>query len=357
MHDFLLHVLLSVVSFLIGASLTRVWDRARPFLVLQGFSELLSEEAVDCPRDLVQLTDESWVTPALEEGKNPLNHIRQCYDLARTVATTYENSLAKLPLLIERLQVAQKPSDVLSTLREVMMDDGLRDALDNSLRLQEIELGVVPRFDGPEILQIAETASAYRITWQKNFSLFSSRLDEFPELKFRLSPFVEAMRHLHQPTILSALHGIRSGMDRQIKIHLKLQALAQKIVDEYGGWSADLLVVNYGATPMIVWKEAELVVTHKKTKYRIVCRPQVLEDQSWRFLEGPRALSPGQELRLRLCTAVQSKIEDGRLLRTHNTAVEDKDKAQGQIWLKVTRRGAFGSRVASDTSDFGGGMS
>ncbi|MGA8271659.1 MAG: hypothetical protein WB919_08880, partial [Candidatus Sulfotelmatobacter sp.] len=107
MHDFLLHLALAVVSFLVGASLTRVWERARPFLLLEGFGELLSDEQVDCPDDLVQLCTESWRTPELQKGKNPLSLIRSVYDSAQYCAI-YEDSLDRLPSLTQQLQSAQK---------------------------------------------------------------------------------------------------------------------------------------------------------------------------------------------------------------------------------------------------------
>jgi len=169
-----------------------------------------------------------------------------------------------------------------------------------------------------------------------------------------LGVVINALRHLHVPTIVAALKQLKPMLEQQIETADRLDELVDPIMNDSARWTARLLVANYGAAPMMLWPEARLVVKHRSSHARIQvpaymaveydCTPKV------RDIDGVYVLAPGEKAWAWMITEdIQKDLPDGKLLRAHY----DEGDASTYVQLTISRRGAFfGKGVKSNGITF-----
>jgi hypothetical protein len=336
----------AVASFLFGAFLTRWWNRARPLVLLHGFTGIIAKkQKVDCPPELEALTDLSWHVPRFSKGQNSVGDISNAVDIASVVGRRYEAAQELLAKIIERLRSAATPAEITSALREAMANWSISDALDNALLLEDIVVAPIDMQNLTAQISIYESEDddgCFRIAWKGATTKFSGDLKGKPYKSVLLKPFLDSIRYLHKSSLLTTFSALPPLIEKQIKLHQKTLGLTKPIAEQNGRWAGKMLIANYGSAPMLIWPDARLHVKHKQSKARFVVNCYMAKefDQSpkLRDIEGLVVLGPGEKVWCWAITReVQGGIKDGAVLRTHYL---QKD-AVSNIRLHITRRGSF----------------
>lgn len=346
MNNAIISLMVAAVSFLFGAVLTRWWNRARPLVLLRGFTNIIkNRDNIDSSEEVEQLTAESWETPELTAEKVSLQQLQTTQVGTKIVLDWYGESAGKIDALVEALQEASSDEELRAVLHEHITDASFERPLALALKRAEIRLKKKDYADAQVKLPIHESKDdkgCYQIVWKSSTSTFSSNLEDQAFLKPRLEPFVDAMRHFDVPVLVDVLTKLKPLLARQIEIHERLKEIVDPIMDESGRWAGRLLVANYGAAPMMIWPSARVVVRHKdsKAKFSVDSYVAVEFDESpkLRDIDGVHVLAPGEKAWIWCITRdIQKDIPNGKSIRTHYV---EKD-ASTYMHLTISRRGAF----------------
>ncbi len=355
------NMLVAAVSFLFGAGLTRWWNRARPLVLLQGFTDILkNRDDIQCPEELAELTKRSWDVRVLRGGTSSLGDIQAVNLTSLLVRDLYQKGLEKLDSFISELDSAAEDDDIRLVLEEFICNKGIELALSIALKRGEIRVPASGKPPGQPKLSVHESDKddgSYLILWKTATSTFSSNLKDQAYLKPRLEPFIDALRNLDKSRIIQALRDLHPLLKSQLEDLARIRELIEPILNESGRWAARLLVANYGAAPMMIWPEARLEVRHKKAGAKFAvgayAAAEYEESPKVRDIDGVYSLAPGEKVWVWVITTdIQRDMEDGAVLRTHYVQGD----ATAAIALNISRRGALlGKKTKSDSAQFQAG--
>ena len=357
--DVTVQIISGALLFVLGASVTAWRQRARPLVILQGFSKVLTRrEKVEIPAELQELTTATAHTDYLVGPEAEVGEVSDAWDASRLTVFKYEDGLKRLDEVVERFHSATHPDEVREAVKHMLTHRGVHEAFDAALKRAYLKVPEVPEDatagDRLPVAPTNERGGSYALVWRGETSLFSSGLDLRPWLRPRIEPFVEMLSHLHAPSLMESVEAVRPFMEEQVDLHKRVAELSEPLTKPAGRWAAKVLVANYGGNAMVLWPEATLRVRHKSSKSRYEIDSYVAveyEDAPQvRDLEGVLVLAPGERRVLWVITsAMQSEIPNGALLGT----LYDQGDAMGRISLKVSRRGAlFGPGISSTNTPF-----
>ena len=351
-------------SFLIGALLTRWWDRARPLVVLQGFSTFREpSREVEYPPQLQQLTGDSWFSNRFPPGKVRFEQIESVFSEAKTRAPLLEDATEKATSWHGRLEKAREDEEVKIVLQEFISHEGMNWALDSAIMFEELSVDKLePKPEKPESeqppLEIAESneyGGLYMIPWTKSPTYFGHSLNLFPFLKQRYKPFIDAMQYLDRALLAKTVKEMVPLIERQIRILHHIHEMSEDIVDKYTQWAARILVQNYGASPMVISPEVILLVKGgeiRKEGISADCNlyferadPSKLEK-----LEGLHILGPGEKTFFwAITTKPKMSIPEGEMI---NGLYKKEGAAKACVKLSIFRKGTWKKSSISSNDTF-----
>lgn len=350
MNRVLTEIIVVAFSFLFGALLNRWWNRARPLVVLQGFGDVIAgQQTIKCSDELEQLTDDSWHSDRFPPGEVALSNVQFVFWHAEWAQEGYEDAVEKLAKWQEEPDQAPDVETIRAVVKDFATNPVVLNAFELALMRNELQIRSMEETAEQPLLPIVESEEdngSFKILWKSGeVTTFSSNLNALTHLKPRLQPFVQGMKFLDKQVLLEALRGIAPLIDKQTRIHRKLLELTKPIVEENNRWASKILIVNYGAAPMIIWPSGTLVVRHKPTraKIRVTCNLALEsgEPPTVQSMEGVQVLAPGERVAVWAVTEqVQRDIADGDVLRAHY----NKGNADAVVELEITRRGALWER-------------
>jgi len=337
-----------------GAFVTRWWNRARPLVVLSGFGDIVrSTTQIQSPEDLLKVTSESTSIPNPAPIVEPYQ-LLELREAATVGALRYKTAVEKLPQLRQQLTEAPDDATAIDTIMQVLSHSGIAEGISVALKRSKFSLpDTTPSVDGEKIpvTESDEDDGCYLIGWKSGTSTFSSRLLRQPFLKTRIGPFMNAVRYLNRPVLIQALDGVFPFLQHQLQVHAEIVNIVARMVDANSRWAARLLIANYGAAPMIIWPDAVLRVQGKGRGTFAVDTYLAVEGSGDALVDlaGVHVLAPGEKLTVWAITRdIQQNLKEGHLLRAHYVARD----AEAVVHLKVTRRGTFGSKAASNSAVF-----
>ena len=350
----------AAMSFLFGAGIDRWWNRARPLVMLEGFSDILkNRDDLTCTNELSELLEKCWEAQELQPGAVSLADIQTIRLRMHICLEMYKKGLTLIDPFITSLDSATTDDQVRTALYTNITKRAIEMPL--SLALKRTEVVCPPATSvnaGTQKLTVTEVndeKGCFRILWKGSTSTFSSSLNEQPFLKPRVEPFVDAMRQLDAHRLSQVLRELKPLMERQVQNMERVRDIVDPLVDESGRWAAKVLVANYGGAPMMIWPKAKLIVRHTSSHARFNVDSYVAaefpEDPKLRDIDGLHVLAPGDKIWMWVITkSIQKDIANGSILRAHYISKDSK----GYVRLKISRRGTlFGLRTSSNSSVFG----
>lgn len=355
MIDVLSSIAVAGFSFLFGALINRWWDRARPLIVLQGFSTTLELKFVEPTAELQQLSDDSWFSDRFPPDQVPLNEIENLYITAWNWERPLEDAAEKIASWRERVD---KSSDIKDVFREIVTHEGMRFSLDSALRFEDFKVDESNTKSGSPLQYIEPSQDddgSYMILWKKKVTTFGSSLNTHPFLKARFEPFINAMRYLDRQVLSDALKEIQPIVERQARILRGIQEITKPILDDHNLWAARFYIENYGASPMIISNKAKFIVKSgviKKHGIPVDCKlhaehsnPTILED-----IKGSHVLRPGEKnIFWAITTQLQMDIKEKDTLQMHFR----KKDAIAYLDIKTENRGLLlAANISSNDKGF-----
>lgn len=355
-------LIVAVVSFAIGAVVTRWWDRARPLVMVQSFqSTNASQDEVECSSAIHELTMRSIHHDTQTPGKTILGNIWDIHRRAIVVSNAYQNGLARLDEQLPMLKNTDSKENFISGIRALLANPGISDALELALLREAIVVKHQPLSDEKPLVTIEEVEEhngCFLVVWKESTTPFAKGLKHHPYLKSRLTGFVNALKHLQKDVLLDAFERLLMVMKLELDTMNSLVELTEPLIEQNSRWCATALIANYGATPMAIWPTANLFVRHKPSKARFPIRCHIAlgheskDGLDFNDIKGIHVLEPGGKVWVGVITReIQAKIPSGSLIRSHYKSGD----SLGRVNFKISRRGAiFGQRVASDWVPFRG---
>lgn len=335
-------LLVALASFFFGAFVTRWWNRARPLVVLHGFSEIFSsQDMVDYPEEAYTLSKTSWTTGELPSGAVSLGQLNRAYESLMLVTSWYESGIDIAKSIIDQMKTAKDDDQTMGLLKTAMINRGISSALSIALQRDEIKLEYDPASFKTPKLPIVEPDGpngAFLIVWKDSTSTFAEGIDNRSFLKPRLKPMVEAMKYLNRPTIKSAFDQVVPLMKVNIEENRRFIDLVAPVVNARGRWTGRVLLANYGAAPMMLWPEGAILVRHKEShaKFEIPAYLAHETENGVQDVDGVFALAPGEKVWVWVISNdPQQDMKSGSVLRGHYSEGD----AEAAVKLKITRRG------------------
>lgn len=349
----------AALSFLFGSGLDRWWNRARPLVMLQGFTDILkNRDDITCTKELSELLEKCWELQELQPGTVTLADIQTIRLRTHIVFDLYKKGLTQIDQFISALEGATTDDHVRTALYTYIVKRSVEMPLSLALKRTEV---VCPQAAGGNagsqkltITESGDEKGCFRILWKGSTSTFSSNLNEQPFLKPRVEPFVDAMRQLDAPRIAQVLRALKPLLERQVQHMEGVRAIIEPIMDDSGRWTAKVLVANYGGAPMMIWPNAKMIVKHTSCHAKFVVDSYVAaefpDDPKLRDIDSVHVLAPGDKIWFWIITKnIQKDITNGKILRAHYISKD----ARGSVRVKISRRGAFlGLRTSSNSSVF-----
>lgn len=362
-----INLIVAAVSLIIGSLINRWWTRARPLVLLKHFDVARrATEQVKWSNQDDELNLGSWLVPLAKElppqaseGHVYLDHIQKIKEASYIACMIFEDALSKIEPFVEDLKSATTDDEIRSSLFNLMTCGGINTAVEMSLWNQQVVCSYQPKDPTSSRLAIdyieRKLGGTYEISWQSSTSPFCKHLAQNPEKHRRVEPFAHAMRELDKSELVRIFSTLPPLLRNQVEINRKILSRVDDILDKRTRWMAYTLVANYGESAMLIWPEAELRVRHRgksgRGTFTVDAHLVIVEDDEANArLEGVHVLAPGEIANIWIVTnKVQQNIDGGDALRGHYKSGD----SQGQISLKITRRGAaFGKVTKSNWNRF-----
>ncbi|MBL8190785.1 MAG: hypothetical protein JNK38_22405 [Acidobacteria bacterium] len=346
-------------SFLFGALLNRWWDRARPLVVLQGFSTLReSGKEVEYPDELQQITGDTWFSDRFPPKKASLRQIEEAYKSGKDWAPLLEVAVDKAATSwLTKLENKPSDEDVKNILQEIFSDQGMNVAFSNALVNEDLKIKQLDetRTACLEIVETQQNNGAYLIPWRKSPSLFGANLIDFPFLKSRYQPLIDAVRHLNKDSLSQAVKDIMPIIEKQIRILNHIKTATDVIVKDNTHWAAKIWMANYGRSPMVISPGANLVVTISEQRISVGCDlyTESISDSGKKIekLVGLFVLEPGKKAVFwAITTGTQEKITNGKVLRT--LYEDDKGDTKAFVQLRISGKAILRKKISSNKTSF-----
>jgi len=193
MTDAIVNAVVAAVSFLFGAGLTRWWNRARPLVLLRGFSVIYSNrDDIEWSDDMETLTRDFWEGPTIESGKVELGDVQRVRRGILLIRASYKPCLDSLDDFVSSLQEAENDEQIMSVLLKHITEATTELPLNLALCRGDVRVEFSPP-DEPPKLPIHESKKhdgCYVIVWKGATSTFARNMEEQSYLKPRLEPFI-----------------------------------------------------------------------------------------------------------------------------------------------------------------------
>lgn len=340
---------------------TRWWDRGRPLVLLKSFEELSgTSDSVEFPAQLSSLADSAWDFDAPDHSESKFGDIVRLNMLSKAVGLRYESGLDLLRERLEGLRKATTDAEVLRELKALMSHGGISDGLQIALKRKEIPLKKSKDRQRSDLLTVEYSKAndgCFMIVWGTAVSRFSNGLEREDFLRKAVQPWADAMEKLDKECLLDGFRCFGDLLGKQVERYRKIADLTDPIVANHGRFGARLIVANYGAAPMMIWKGGGMEVRHDGTggRFDLPCNVFVQDEKDKAKLyplEGVYVVGPGEKVRVIVVSeAVQKDIPNGGLIRAHL----QQGGGQARARLFVTRRGALGKKVRSEWGPFASG--
>ena len=332
----------SAVTFIFGAFATRWWSRARPLVVLEGFTSI-SDAATTFPisKELSTLTQTSWFVQTLHEGNESATAIVRTAARAELKLTDYETLLAEYDSILGAFYNAHNDEQIIEAIRFAITKPSLDSAISVCLKSSKISVPI-KTYQGDPSLTIVDTEEedgAYKIVFPSSAWNFSQNLAKKSYLKPRLDPIVQAMRYCDKNTLIDLLKNLKPEIEAQTRILRKAIDLLKPLSEGAGRWAARITVVNYGETALILHPDAFVHISHRtsKGKFRLHCYLAVenAEKSKVHDVRGVHVLAAGEKAVMWVITKeIQQNIPNGALLRTHYNAKD----ATARVHIRLAGR-------------------
>ena len=337
----------ALVAGVVGILLGNWWNRGRPLVVLQAFTEVLKiRQLVPVPENIRSVMSKCWHSD-LRGSKCELGDMKDCMAAAQNNLFLHKSALDQIDGWIQDLDGAEDNEKIRRVVQSIITHSGAEGGLVISLLRNELTLEEpdVPTFEGPvQSIELSEeNEGCYVAVWRTSVTKFALGLKKRPKQALeRLSPLIAALRYLHRPTLLSALNQLKPLLQEQINVDDVVIKEISPVVNGNSRFSANLMLANYGGNSMMLWPEASILVREKSLK-----KPKIIEgyvvitnsEGKMGDLEGVYPIAPGERVRvLVVAEKIQEDLEDGRVLRTY---FED-GAADANVKVRITHRSMMG---------------
>ena len=341
----------AAISAIGGYILHQYRNRARPYIVLRGFSGSIFESHYEIVVgvDLKQRTSDSFVCPELGD-KPELSDIMEVFkdanrfnDAAPELISRLENAQVLLEKAKDELEIIDAISPPLA-LRE--FDRSLMIALSKgTITIPNINTSIHEKI---KCFDHEDRGGSLCFGFPKDPLFFGAGFKAAPILRDRALPFIAAVKRLDKKALLHIFREFHTLVKKELEICEKVAPEVEKIIDAHSKWECQLYAANYGAIPMLILPEGTLYVRDRSLGSQFSEKCQLVKKEVVSVAEKTRTvkrdeenallLKPGEEVEFLFITKkAQVQMDQGNVLRE----VYKNKRSLGRVVFFAVSRGPF----------------